>query len=362
PVALDSHTFGYRWNEQLVTAATLFQGAGVVISIIAVLCWLAALVRRCVRFWTSEAANKPRWGRFALVGGGMAAVATFVLTAVPWPGSVTAPAIVQYRPETTVRAQCDGFVRRVHVQGGDHVTEGQVLMVMHNEELDHELKLLELDGRQSRVQRRMYVREGELAKAQAELRQLQKVEKELAEKREDHKRLIVRAPCSGQVVGRNLRTLKGRYQEKGGTLLSIGQAVEKEVRLAISQEDVPAFRGRVGRVMRVYFPRREPLQAPLAKVEPRGSLVPLDVSLCAPNGGLLAVREVSRKPGDEQRPEGLEYELLSPHFTGIVSLAPDQSTRVRSGQRARVALRPTETIGQHLYHLLAEWVEVKLSR
>lgn len=343
----------------VLTAATLLQGAGIVVSVIAILFWLASLVRRLVHFVGNKSNEQPNWLRFAVVGGGISGAAIVALTCVPWPGSMTAPAIVQYSGEAVIRTECDGFIRKVRVQGGSHVDEGQVLVEMFNDQLDHELADLELEIQQSRIQRRIHQRQKELAKAQAESKRLWTLEQQYDEKCEELEQLIVRAPCAGKVVGRNLSALEGTYLTQGSHLLSIGNETAKEVRLSIAQQDMLDFRNRTGATMRVYFSGANVLESTLTRVEPRASSAPIDLSLCAPNGGELAVRSVAT---DNEKPEGHPYELLSPRFTGVVSLSAAQSRQAHAGQRARVALRPSETVGEHFYYLLVDWVDTKLRR
>lgn len=343
----------------VLTAATLLEGAGVVISVIAMGVWLASMVRRCAQFVRGESSEKPNWLRFAVVGGGLSTTALFALTCVPWPGSVAAPAVVQYSEEAVIRTECDGFIRKVRVEGGAFVDEGQVLVEMYNDDLDHELAELELKIEESRIQRRIHQRQRELAKAQSESQKLRALEKQFDEKSEELERLIVRAPCAGKVVGRNLSALEGTYRTKGSRLLSIGNEAKKEVRISIAQQDMLDFRNHTGVAMRVYFSGSQVWESTLTRVEPRASSTPPDLSLCAPNGGVLAVRSVGSDAGHS---DGHEYELLSPRFTGVVHLTAEQSDQARAGQRARVALRPSETVGEHFYHLVTDWVDTKLRR
>ncbi len=343
----------------VLTAATLLKGAGIVLSFLAITMWLLAMVRRMVGFACRDSGESPSWIRFAVVGGGASGLAICALVLVPWPGAVTAPAIVQYAPETAVRTECDGFVRAIHVHDGAYIELGQTLVVIRNDELEHELAELELGIEQSRLKRRIHQRQGEMAKAQAESEQLRSLEKQLSDKRDEMDHLIVRAPCAGKVVGRNLDALEGTFLSKGHYVLSIGNESAKEVRLSIAQPDILAFRAHTGRTIRVYLPGRGVLQSHLSKVEPRASSTPAHMSLCAPNGGVLAVRTVDH--GAAKTSSG-GYEFLSPRFTGIVPLDADQSEQVRAGQRARVALRQSENVGEHLYQLLSDWVNTKLRR
>ena len=88
-------------------------------------------------------------------------------------------------------------------------------------------------------------------------------------------------------------------------------------------------------------------------------MVPLDTTLCVPNGGSLAVRN---KPESSDKESSLDFELLNPRFTGIMALNSSQSADLYAGQRAQVALRPSESIGQHLYRAASDWADVRLRR
>jgi hypothetical protein len=88
-------------------------------------------------------------------------------------------------------------------------------------------------------------------------------------------------------------------------------------------------------------------------------VVPADATLCVPHGGTLAVRD---KPESSESESKLAFELLSPRFTGIMTLNSAQSTNLHAGQRALVALRPFESVGHHLYDTVCEWAAVRLHR
>ena len=172
--------------------------------------------------------------------------------------------------------------------------QGDVLVVLTNQELEHELADLKLAIAQSQLKRRVHQQQRELAKATSRGRDTAARSRVgCAEKQIQVAHLVVCAPCSGQVIGRNLQALRGRYLERGSDLLAIGNEAAKEVRLSIAQQDIDAFRGRLDVPLRAYLPGCTILQAPLTKIEPRASTLPLDASLCAPHGGPLPVRRSS---------------------------------------------------------------------
>ncbi len=57
------------------------------------------------------------------------------------------------------------------------------------------------------------------------------------------------------------------------------------------------------------------------------------------------------------------YELLAPRFTGSVKLSPTQSTSLKSGQLGTVTIRAfQESIGSHLYNVVARWIRDRAGR
>jgi hypothetical protein len=218
---------------------------------------------------------------------------------------------------------------------------------------------LDLSVEEARINVRVHELKQEMAKGQAEEEKLRSLRQKRAELADQVAGLTVRAPRAGQIVGRGLEALEGMYLATGSEVLSIGEEQVKEIRMSIAQVDIEAFRRHAKDGVRAYLPGSIVLQSTLLRIEPRATVTPLAPSLCAPDGGSLAVRDI--EPSAES-PGHLDYELLAPRFTGIMQLSAAQSTRVFAGQRSRVALRPYESVGRHLYQLIAGWVDARLQR
>jgi len=343
----------------VLTAATLLEGAGIVLSGLAVMLWGLSVVRRLARLARDPALNAARWARAATVAGSMTALLLAALAVFPWPGSVVAPAVICYEPETIVRTESDGFVEDIRVENAQFVQAGDVLAVLTNQELEQDRALLELAIKESQLKRRIHQQQQELAKAQAEEETLRVLESRLADKQQQVAQLVVRAPCAGQVIGRNLQALEGRYLERGSDLLAIGNEASKAVRMSIAQQDIDAFRTRVGSRLRAYLSGVPTLHAPLTKIEPRASAVPWDGALCANHGGTLPVRQAD---STLQSAGQAQFEFLAPRFTASMPLDPADSARVWAGQRVLVSVHPCESVGRHLYHTLLTWADRKLCR
>lgn len=170
-----------------------------------------------------------------LVAGGLAALAY-------WPVDfhVEAPARLAAAVERDVFAAESGTVAEIHVEHGQHVDNGETLVVLHDPELS--LLLQENRGEIDAARKRLdalaisrtdrTLREGgeegrlPLAAEQRELEQrLASLERqrEVLEARRDS--LQLRSPCAGTVITRDVQTLlASRPVERGQALLTIADA------------------------------------------------------------------------------------------------------------------------------------------
>ncbi|MDH3718305.1 MAG: HlyD family secretion protein, partial [Planctomycetota bacterium] len=210
----------------------------------------------------------------------------------------------------------------------------------------------------SELKCRALKQQDELAAYQAEIKEKESLEKKRDEKQGQVDQLTVRAPASGKIVTRNPETLLGTYLAEGTEIVSIGSERQKELRVAIAQEDVDVFSQQVGKPVRIRMPGGTVLTCPLSKVTPRASMKASHPSLYAPFGGRLEARKMeSGERSDEA------YELLKPRFTGVISLTAQQSDQYRAGQRGVVWFgRGREKLGGYFVSLLRDLVPEDFAR
>ena len=342
-----------------VAAATLFHGAGIVLAYLAIVFWLGRPTYGFLKYMISNESNEqPRRWRFLATVGTVTFASVLILMFVPWPGARCAPAVVEYSPRTIVRADAAGFVREVHMQSGDIVAAGQLLVTLENRQLATDLKSLEIDIRQSKIRGRRHEQDHELAAEQAEAKRREALLAQLEQKREQVNGLTIHAPCEGQIVGRNLDALVGRYLEPGAELLSIGNEQQKELRVSISQGDIDVFRLRIGGSVHIDLPRQPIWTGQFEKINPRATITPAHAGMAAIHGGPLPVKRNTQNRSDSPSDA---CELFAPPFTGIVKLNPMESVQLRAGQIGAIYCRPrADSIGQHLYHVASQWIQQKL--
>jgi len=343
-----------------LAAVTLFHGAGVVLAVLAGTMWIGIPAAKFAKYLVmGKAGQQPQRLRFLLLSGSMVAVCIGVFGYIPWPGARVAPAIVEFSPHTNIRAASPGFVRELHVQSGEEVEEGQLLVTLENLELVRDVADLELQINQSELRGRLHEQKWEQAAQQAEEKKRESFQKQLNERLAQVEKLEVRAPHAGTVIRRDLALLLGTYLSEGDDILSLGDQAKKELWLSISQDDLDVFTQRVGQQIRIDIPRHSPWQARLEKVIPRATSEPTHPALTTMNGGSLAVKPAGND-SDDSAPE--KYEFLTPRFTAIVALEPFKSNELYAGEVGRGSYRPcTDSIGRHLYSSLSRWIRERLT-
>ncbi|MFO0817276.1 MAG: efflux RND transporter periplasmic adaptor subunit [Pirellulales bacterium] len=346
----------------IVTAITLFHGAGIVLAVLAFAAWFVAPSFKFVRYLVvGVPGERPRSLRFLGLAGGLSVALIGLLGFTPWPGVLSAPGVVEYSPPTVLRARSAGFVRDVLVADGQRVEEGELIAVLESDELMRELADLDLQIRQSELRARRLEQKHDYAGQQAEIEQREALELQRAEKQAQVANLQIHAPRAGQIVRRGFDSLVGTYLEEGDEVATMGDESLKEVRISLSQDDLDEFSRREGRMVRVDFPRQALWHGRLDQVLPRATHEPLHPALAAVNGGPLPVRREQVENDDSQGKS--DYVLLAPRFTALVPLDAALATTLRVGQRATVSFRPCdESIGEHLYRGMSSWIRERLAR
>lgn len=179
----------------------------------------------------------PRHSAWKLAGA-LGLIAFVSLFFVPWDYRIDARLTLRSKDLLFVPAPFDGYLRQVHVDMGDKVKAGQVLMQLDTREL-----VLEESMAQADVLR--YSREAEKAQA---LRQLAEMQITLARRDQSASRLAlirnqlanakVTAPQDGVVVEGELKKNLGAPLRKGDLLLKLAQTEDSYLELEIDQADI----------------------------------------------------------------------------------------------------------------------------
>jgi multidrug efflux pump subunit AcrA (membrane-fusion protein) len=332
-------------------ASKLFSGWGLLLTIVAAIGWMYQPVAGFIAKIPQYRMGNPSFAshlaiRLILVGG----LASLLLFGISWKKNITIPAVILFEKQYSIRAESSGFIKEVLVRSGASVQKGETLILLENAALENRAKgmefekqILEIEERQAHVQRQY-----------ADLQILNERQNVLAAQytnvEKDREALVIRAPGSGVVVGKELQSRIGTFVSKGQELLLIVKAVNKQLLASVSQDDAEIFLGKVGNPVLVDM-RASGLgkfTAVIEKVAPTASRKLLHFSLAATYGGPFDVR-----PGT-----GLEQELVlfSPRFTVTVQLPEKVKQTLRSGQQALVVISAcSRTPGSILWEVIQDW-------
>ena len=340
----------------VIAASMLFHGLGILLAVAALGLWVGVpIVRLLKHVGRPDGLQRYRRRRLAITIVALGAISFLVLGRVPWPGVKRAAAVVQYEPLAFVRAASPGFVHAIHVRSGQQVEAGQVIVELRNRQLVAERHDLELAIKLSLIKSRVFKQSEEMHSYQAEMEQLYSLQEKLSEKCEQVEQLTLRAPAAGRVVARELSNRIGRYVKAGEELAAIGDESRKELQIAIAQSDFEPFAQQLGCPINVRLSGGVVLTSQLQSVEPRATTKAPQESMYAALGGPLESRAV------DSEQSGQAFELLAPHFTGVVTLSPSTSRNLRVGQRGVVWFgRNQETVGSVLQRKLRKFMPSSL--
>lgn len=273
--------------------------------------------------------------------GALGAAALLMTTWLASPAHVTAPAIVEYAPLSVLRAKASGFVTAVHVRKGETVDAGTLLLELTNDELNSNLKRVEVELAQAELRSRAFLNQYEIPKQQKELALVASLEQQRAELRDQSDGLQLRAPHSATVASRDVATLIGRYVEKGEVLLLLGAENEKELLVSVASTDEQEFVAQLNESVTVYRESQRAITTAgrLAHVDPRVAETLPHAALGADSGGDVVVKLDGRLRDEMKQASHL---ALTPRVVAKVSLDAAASRQFRAGQRVTVSLSGTQ--------------------
>ncbi len=337
----------------LVGASVALRGGGLLLAVVAAAGWIAVPVWR---FAESLAGGGGKWGALALRAGILAALVAGALF-VPFQRSVSSPGVVELADTRVLRAECPGFVERIHVADGDAVSEGQLLIELHNDEAASELARSRIELQQQELRARVAYARGEIAASQAEQAKAESLRATVANLESYVATLQIRAPFAGRVTNRQLAQMPGAFLKAGDEVLQLGRSDGSEVKIAVSEEQEPHFRAAVEQPMQVRIAgRAAAFSAVLTRMEARASRGLVHPALTALAGGPLDLRRTDAEAHDDAN-RAEQYELARPHFTAVARL--DAANSFGIGEMARVKFQSTRrvTLWSELQRAVDRWLE-----
>lgn len=182
-------------------------------------------------------------GRAVASSAALLLLATIAIFWVPVPSSTLTQGVVWLPEHARVRANDDGFLRKLLVRDGESVRKGQTLAVLEAPDLAARRNELSarLDGLEAKYQQALGTSPGEATaaeyardQAQAEL---ERVDERLAG-------LEIESPADGILVMPNQDDLRDGFAHRGAVLAHLMTNSELQVRIAVAHADAALVRDR----------------------------------------------------------------------------------------------------------------------
>ncbi len=301
-----------------IAASTMFQGAGLVLSVLGIVIWIGTpaigLQHYLQSLWIFE---RPRFYRAVIVGSCLGVLSVASVFFVPIPSRVHVPVMTRLATAASVRAPASGFIAAIHVTDGDTVVAGDPLITLVNDELRAALRELEIQSQRIELELRHASGTHNEAQCHVLRRSAESLEKRLADYRHRVESLVVHAAHDGRVIARNLATRVGTYADEGDELMVVAAEEDREWIILIQPHDMEHVQNCVGRNIPVVAANRVRYQSSIQRIQPRATDELIEPAMAAINGGPLATQTV------DDPAERSSSRLLTPHFCGYLNLDED---------------------------------------
>ena len=191
---------------------------------------------KLAKYLATEPELHRKRGRAVAFSLAVAAILIALVGIVKFPVTVRAEGVLEAAARQTLRVETPGFVEKVLVKDGDVVKQGQLLIVLRNDDETNklmtsaiDLQVVGLELQSSRV--------GDAAKYAIDLERQNRLTKILSEQKDKVGKLEIRSPINGRVVAPQIDNLKGSFLPKAQEVAEVTEVKDLEAFVLIDQAD-----------------------------------------------------------------------------------------------------------------------------
>lgn len=308
---------------------------GVLFAVVTAGTWFVLPLGKGVKYLFTSPRIRLVRGRAIAVSIAVMAGLAALLTLVPAPFRTRAEGVVWVPDEAFVRAEVDGFVKRVVAAPGSSVKPGDLLVVCEDPAIETDVKVLEAQLREitARIRERLV---DDVVKAHMLEEEQRHIRQKLARARERRSELVIRSRSAGTFVLPKAGDLPGRFVKRGDLLAHVVDLKTITVRTIVDQQDIDLIRSR-NHAVQVRLAERpaDPMPATMARLVPAASEELPSPALGSEGGG-----QVPLDPRDEKGRKALkrlfQVDLELPAQNGIVNVGGRVYVRFDHGTEALV--------------------------
>jgi len=291
-------------------AGKFFQ-LGLAIAVWSAFAWGVVPLCKFIHWLATHPSLYEHRARATLVTVGFAALLLGLTGIVPMDDHRRAPGIVLAGERAQLSIQTDGFVSKVHVEPGQYVREGDIIIEADNPFLAARAKEVEAELERLGIALRQAVAEDAQAVKQVRgrIEALEETQREIAKRLAQ---LTILSPVSGTLVIPDLDRLEGQFLKRGELIGSVENQDELHVSAFVGQSDSAAVVGHVASAeVRTAGRLGTPLDTSVTWVAPIGRTQLPHPALGYAGGGPIATRPDDAEGMQAQQPQ-FEIRLAMP--------------------------------------------------
>ena len=341
-------------------ASGLVEGFGLIVAAIGAVLMLGIPLFKLVKYFIfGTDTDKPNRIWFATALTLTILITGAFLKTCPSPSVVSAPIVIDFEPLSVVRSNAAGFAKTIHVQEGQIVKEGDLLVTLENPELQHELTSLLIDIDISELRSKSLFSEGRISEVQLEQESLITMKKHRIDLEARIDDLKIYAPQGGAIIARDLDSLTGKYFQPGVEILSIGKLGEIQAIALTRQTDIEwVEKNPDAEIELLVWGRHQNdlIKGQIHLINPRARDDLPHEAFSASAGGPLAVVPRSQVSSEQGESED-EMVLTEPRVEVEIKLSDDFRTQLVPGQTGQMIVRGRdENMGEYLKHNLVRFI------
>jgi multidrug efflux pump subunit AcrA (membrane-fusion protein) len=213
-----------------------------VLAVLALIFWLFPLLYKVISFFAFDSFTARRRVRslsvFFLVSGMLFAL----LFHLPFPAGFSASGQVKGADENAILTESSGFVQKIHVQSGDFVRQGDIILSLENADLLFEAQLLTAEIREQELRLSMLITENQGFRPGLRTG-LSALKERRLELKKQLSALQLRANQDGIIFFPDSRKISGGWLPKGTAVARIFRAQEYEFQAVVPQEEMAGLLG-----------------------------------------------------------------------------------------------------------------------
>jgi len=284
------------------------------------------------------------------------------------PHRIIAPGVVCFSESQIVRPSVSGFVKELHVIDGQKVSMGDKLVSLRNKAIRNQLAQAKLSYQQAANRIENYRSNQAHRDVASETKMLRKLNADITHYEKQVECLEIYAEIDGYIQMRDSTTLLDSYVKSENEIMLIAQPDQKEIVAAFPQDQfdgLPDVHGKGERRAtklwgNLFLNEVGQLRCQLKRFEPRATLPPPDILLCANVGGSIPVKNVAAQTNIATDPDSNDIQFLSPHVIAKFEIDDWASEQLHAGQRVNVILQAKATsIGYQFYKSALGWLKHK---